>query len=60
MPYYQVELLADNMVRFGWDKSLIYRDSVSYTLQIATTPNFSNIVKEQSFSPNRSGFTKLS
>ncbi|MFO1374214.1 MAG: fibronectin type III domain-containing protein, partial [Agitococcus sp.] len=51
---------TDNTIRFGWDKSVdLQGDSVSYKLQIATTPNFSNIVKEQTLAQTEVVLPKL-
>lgn len=61
MPYYQaVELLVDNSMRIGWEASIdLQGDAVSYTVQIATTPDFSKIIKEQSLSKTELILPKL-
>ena len=50
MPYYQaVELLSDGTLRLGWDVATdLQGDTVSYTVQWSTSPNFNTVLGQQS------------
>ena len=49
MPFYSAaELLAANEMRLGWDAALdLQGDSVTYTVQVSTTPDFKAFVKNE-------------
>jgi len=49
MPFYlAAELLAANEMRLGWDTAVdLQGDSVTYTVQVSTTPDFKAFVKNE-------------
>ena len=49
MPFYSAaELLAANEMRLGWDAAVdLQGDSVTYTVQVSTTPDFKAFVKNE-------------
>lgn len=49
MPFYQAaELLEDGRLRLGWDTAVdLQGDSVSYHLELSTTPDFKTLLKTQ-------------
>ena len=62
MPFYlAAELLAANEMRLGWDTAVdLQGDSVTYTVQVSTTPDFKAFVKNETTQATEIIIPKLS